>query len=231
MQNGKKSSLFVYLKDNLQLLTIGLKGLFMKNKGKITVISLLVVIIVVCGGYFLLRPSTTKDTATEKTVKTETVSSSTKKHHRHHAKKDDTTDESVTDDSTADEADSTTNTATTNENQSAQAGNNAQGATTNKQARAANQGQNNVNTKAKSNIPVKTNTKQAANNNRTQVATVTDGMNFSYRAAQKAGIIDNNTSVEEFYQNAKEGKNSVTYNGQTVYYKSNGNGQYQVTRK
>ena len=56
-----------------------------------------------------------------------------------------------------------------------------------------------------------------------------DGMNFSYRAAQKAGVIDNNTSVEEFYKNAKEGNGSVTYNGQTIYYKAKGNNQYQVT--
>ena len=54
-------------------------------------------------------------------------------------------------------------------------------------------------------------------------------MNFSYRAAQKAGVIDNNTSVEEFYKNAKEGNGSVTYNCQTIYYKAKGNNQYQVT--
>ena len=37
-----------------------------KNRGKLTVISLLVVIIVVCGGYMLLHPSSSKKVPSEK---------------------------------------------------------------------------------------------------------------------------------------------------------------------
>lgn len=40
-----------------------------KNRGKLTVISLLVVIIVVCGGYILLHPSSSKKVASEKLLR------------------------------------------------------------------------------------------------------------------------------------------------------------------
>lgn len=216
------------------------KGSNMKNKGKVTIISLLVVIILVCGGYMLMRPSSSaKKVAEDKPVKTETVSSSAKKHHRD-VKKDSSSDESATtdDSSVADEsstadtnANVSENTPTQNNNAPAQqvTANNSQVTNNNIQpshrqnTRTATVRANNQRAVRHSNASRTTNAQQAV--------TVADGMNFSYRAAQKAGMIDSNTTAEEFYKNAKEGNNSVTYNGQTIHYaKVNGTNNYRVTK-
>ena len=55
-------------------------------------------------------------------------------------------------------------------------------------------------------------------------------MNFSYRVAQQAGVINGNTSVGDFYKNVKEGDNYVSYNGKTVdYTTTNRKNVYQIT--
>lgn len=209
----------------------------MKNRGKLIIVSLLVVIIVVCGGYMLLRPSS-KDVAADKPTKTETLSTSSSKKHHQEAKKNSSSDEADNDSATAgDDNDETANSSAPNSagtTQLAQNNNNAGTAQT--VAANNNQTQNAVPTYHKSNgvSAVKQTNRQKASQKTTSVArtqqpvTVQDGMNFSYRAAQKAGVIDSKTSAEEFYKNAKEGNGYVTYNGKTVYYKANGNGQYQV---
>ena len=193
--------------------------------------------------YILLHPSSSKKVASEKATKTETITSSSSKKHK--AAKEDSSDKVKDDDSddsssVADINDSeatSASTAITSGNQTAQP---AQSQNTTQATAVSNYGQT-ASPKATTNnykgnrSVANTNNRRTASRKTTQAAstqqpvTVEDGMNFSYRAAQKAGVIDNNTSVEEFYKNAKEGNGSVTYKGQTVYYKANGNGQYQVT--
>ena len=214
-----------------------------KNRGKLTVISLLVVIIVVCGGYMLLHPSSSKKVPSEKATKTETITSSSSKKHKaakedspDKVKDDDPDDSSSVADTNYSEATSASATVSSG-NQTAQP---AQSQNTTQATAVSNSGQI-PSPKATTNNYKGNRSVANTNNRRTgsrkttqavltqQPVTVEDGMNFSYRAAQKAGVIDNNTSVEEFYKNAKEGNGSVTYNGQTIYYKAKGNNQYQVT--
>ena len=211
-----------------------------KNRGKLTIISILVVIIVVCGGYMLLHPSASKKVVSEKATKTEKITSSSSKKHKG-AKKDssdkvkDDADLSSVAETNDNDADSTSAVATSDNR--TQAG---QDQTPTQATAVSNSGQNTSPKAITNNYKgnrggASTNNRRTASRKTTQAAstqqpvTVADGMNFSYRAAQKAGVIDNNTSVEEFYKNAKEGNGYVTYNGQTVYYKNKGNNQYQVT--
>lgn len=68
-------------------------------------------------------------------------------------------------------------------------------------------------------------------NNRTSHGEISNGMDFSYRAAIQAGLIDDSVSRQEFYSNVQEsGDGSFTYNGQTVYadiiHEGNPNGIY-----
>ena len=215
-----------------------------KNRGKLTVVSLLVVIIVVCGGYMLLHPSSSKKVASEKATKTETItSSSSSKEHKAATEdssdkvKDDDSDDSFSVADTNYSEATSASAAVSSGNQTAQP---AQSQNTTQATAVSNSGQI-ASPKATTNNYKGNRSVANTNNRRTgsrkttqavltqQPVTVEDGMNFSYRAAQKAGVIDNNTSVEEFYKNAKEGNGSVTYNGQTIYYKAKGNNQYQVT--
>lgn len=61
--------------------------------------------------------------------------------------------------------------------------------------------------------------------------TISNGMDYSYRAAKQAGLIDDYTSRQEFYGSVQEHSDgSFTYNGQTVYsdiiHEGNPNGVY-----